>query len=782
MLSKEMKNMAFDSVNVTLRPIKFAFLVNPNHKPSFYKAIQISSFAWGGVYNPIIPCYSTTEEKKMGVKAQDIITNYIDAFDPDFLIPISKIPKRIALDAYEIEIIPCSEVISDIENNSIMTAGIGLFELMDYIYEKEFKFVRRVPYDISFPQPGKQYSLFLNSLFGSVSRKSINFAKNRYKEHMEINIPECSLNRYFEFMSNDFFTLSRINRYDIKPIRMNYHSSWQCIFLMDASDKKDILEFWNLRAMGFSVLPIAKQVLRNDLIWETIASFLDDNYFPLRNNPNLFHCASIISSSSLPEEDMNDFFSFLKKSRPQNYFQGKYSRSAYPDISEKKKTQINRKVCCAFESIKEEYETDITDRVSIKSPSAKMAWKYDGKYPKYANDVTFGYIGDEEEPLAKVIPRYKGMNEIIGWFSGEWRISNNGLTFFPPYAESRISLKIPTSEHVIKHWLKLNGWNTEISRAGKIAKQMLKQLGGISWIPFIVRERLIELLNQISGKGCISEKDLRAKINELLNKEKTDLGNTENIISHLLEQKIFQLGIQIKCPICNRHLWIPLVSFPPEIECTDCLSKFPIPTHAPAKQMPWAYRICGPFSIPGYAHGSYSVLLTLNFLKSPRDRDIAPMLSFDVKMKPSFEIDLCLFVREDSFYNVGYNIVFVECKSYDRFKEEDIERMGLVARKFPGAIIAFSTFNNSLSGEEEDLLKLFVEKTRQKRERHVPVNPVLILTGNELFSSRDLTQKWELLSKRHKKFAESVYSMELVDFCNITQQVYLKMDSWNNYE
>ena len=49
--------MAYGTVNVRLRPIKLAFLVNPNDKNSLLKAIEINTFLWGGMYNPIIPTY-----------------------------------------------------------------------------------------------------------------------------------------------------------------------------------------------------------------------------------------------------------------------------------------------------------------------------------------------------------------------------------------------------------------------------------------------------------------------------------------------------------------------------------------------------------------------------------------------------------------------------------------------------------------------------------------------------------------------------------------------------
>ena len=50
--------MAFGDITVTLRPIKFAFLVNPLESKQLDRVIRTSLFLWGGLHNPIIPSLS----------------------------------------------------------------------------------------------------------------------------------------------------------------------------------------------------------------------------------------------------------------------------------------------------------------------------------------------------------------------------------------------------------------------------------------------------------------------------------------------------------------------------------------------------------------------------------------------------------------------------------------------------------------------------------------------------------------------------------------------------
>ncbi len=47
--------MAHISAVVTLRPIRFAFLVKPNDSKRLLEIFQINTCLWGGKFNPIIP-------------------------------------------------------------------------------------------------------------------------------------------------------------------------------------------------------------------------------------------------------------------------------------------------------------------------------------------------------------------------------------------------------------------------------------------------------------------------------------------------------------------------------------------------------------------------------------------------------------------------------------------------------------------------------------------------------------------------------------------------------
>ena len=85
----------FGNVNLKVRPLRLAFLVEPKNKAHIKDAMALSSTLWGGVSFPIIPIYSRMP-KTWGdgpikpPKAKEVISGYIEAFDPDVIVNFSE--------------------------------------------------------------------------------------------------------------------------------------------------------------------------------------------------------------------------------------------------------------------------------------------------------------------------------------------------------------------------------------------------------------------------------------------------------------------------------------------------------------------------------------------------------------------------------------------------------------------------------------------------------------------------------------------------------------------
>ena len=90
---------------------------------------------------------------------------------------------------------------------------------------------------------------------------------------------------------------------------------------------------------------------------------------------------------------------------------------------------------------------------------------------------------------------------------------------------------------------------------------------------------------------------------------------------------------------------------------------------------------------------------------------------------------------------------------------------------FPGAILVFATLNKSLSEKEKIILRRVVNRSRKYRKNNRPFNPVLILTGKELF----LESLWD---SHLDKWGPA---RDLFELCDLTQQLHLDVDSWDQW-
>ena len=82
--------MVTGSLTSKLRPIRIGFVISPWDRAAALEAMRISSFLWGGTYNPIIPYHQRLDRRSrffMGAKsAQEVFDGYLQAYDPDFVV------------------------------------------------------------------------------------------------------------------------------------------------------------------------------------------------------------------------------------------------------------------------------------------------------------------------------------------------------------------------------------------------------------------------------------------------------------------------------------------------------------------------------------------------------------------------------------------------------------------------------------------------------------------------------------------------------------------------
>lgn len=254
-----------------------------------------------------------------------------------------------------------------------------------------------------------------------------------------------------------------------------------------------------------------------------------------------------------------------------------------------------------------------------------------------------------------------------------------------------------------------------------------------------------------------------------------ELSKRGNLYEYLVPKGVFKLGLSIQCPRCLRHSWFPLETVRDTFSCPRCLNAFS--ALGTVENSAWTFKTAGPFSVPHYADGAYSVLLTLSFFDNRYFSSLhtTPVLSFraDGPDGTTLEADLASFWQDVAFGERKHGILFGECKTYDRFRARDFKRMDQLAKNFPGAMLVFSTLRKSLAPEEIKAISRIAKRGRKHWRSERPINPVLVLTGTELLGHSKPPYCWE--ESLRKKFG---HVRGLIGLCDATQQIYLGLASW----
>lgn len=775
--------MTIGTLTQKLRPIRIAFLVNPMNKESVQSAIHINSLLWGGMFNPLIPCYKRlpkiwSKHKAKSETAISVIKGYVEGFDPDFFVNLSAYSAA-ELSIKEGRIIRVEDFLKSFREDSAPTIGAGIFEVLNQFIYDELRFIRKHTIDFIKPKLVGPHKLFLSSIFGNLGEFDSPFY-NGYLRDFDAKEVGVSIENYQEYTKPGYMFVKRLGTEYLKQrLRGDF------LFYLDASNVLDVIDFWNLRSAGFNVTPVAKQSKNIEAVKSLVENTIENAYRPYRHNKDMYHQALFIKSRSTKESDLKDFLKSLSINKTEDRKEIKFGyQHWYPRIwSEWARRNTQEKIVPAYSKEKDTELLGGQSNFTVKVLDPEFDIFYaNTSGPRFVNEIDSRIYG-HGDLLAQAIPLGgEHLSRAVGKYSlREWRISKTGPVYFSNHKKWSINYEPPLAEEVMKAWFKEQGWNVVLSPSGKIAKQMINQLGGIWGINNLKYEKLIELFQDLNNKGFVSENDFKARIARIVNEDDVWI-KRDQFIQNLLKKNIFQLGVQIICPTCTQKTWYSLEDISNEVQCASCLNGFKIQSIG-LDDKQWAYKATGTFGLPKQAYGAYSVLLTLYALTRNHHERVTPILSFDAnKGSKHIEADLCLFTEKEFMDEAIQELVFAECKTYNQFEKKDIERMKTLANEFPGAVLVFATMRKNLTSAEKNLIKPLVSSGRRHWKSEQPYNPVVILTGTELFSKQEIPYCWKDIEGRAGEIEKSHFNpRSLSNIADATQQIYLDMKPYHEW-
>jgi len=788
------------TASVRIRPIRFGFVVDPGDLPTLRKVFQVNTVLWGGVYNFIIPAFRRVparyrERYGKNASAKTMVNGLVDAFQPDFLVE-TKHGAAAGL-VFDGNRIISMEQLTSRDDRGRCAFGIDVRSLCADLYRDTYRFVQRHPLKVVVPHPTvRRYDMLFAAAFGEFpSEGPLADCLGHYSGAFDAKDETISPKDIHSLFSPEYLYPLRIGRHELETSR----SGWApdpMLFFMDERSPYDLIEYWNLRAIGWRIAPLPVS-LSNDLK-SFCEKFISDAHKPYPPPSNAFHMASFLCSRSFEIDRLQSFVGSLKRSidsqvsidpRVPRLWEewGRSADHAEPQVVTHQSKPVDAHVLGSGFHI----------RTAL---------------PKFITD--FEPFGAGEHACANVLESVPGGAEVIPWQTADMRALSDGLgdrtvwlgregivTTAGEYRKSRF-LRAPSPINVFSSFMQAHALKMELSSAGRVCEQVITALGGLHGIGLVASEDLLRLLDRLAHgdleleisddedvattpkRRVRSESVPYSKIQEVLGRTHAGDGRTaRGYLDMLLRSKVLTLGLKLPCPHCTQRSWYSLEDLASNLQCRRCLGEFPFPSTKPPRDA-WEYRVFGPFAVENFAEGSYCVAATLRFLSEEVASSCSWIPSFNLTGSgaKAAEADFGMFLRQNVFSHVrGPLLVLGECKTFGVFEKRDFRRARNLARLFPGATLCFATLRQSLKAAEKKAIAAIARAGRQSLKTGQQTNPVLVLTGTELFGQFKHPGFVEAYGSR-SEYARSVfYRRDLQEVCDFTQHIHLGMETYHEW-
>lgn len=789
------------NVDIRLRPIRFAFLVRPDDKEKLLKIFQINTCLWGGKYNPIIPFFTRRpnwwqRDGRGNENAKQIINGYLDFFEPDFIVEAeNNLADNFGFSSERI--LKLSDMFNFDSGRRREGYGLSVNELYKELYKKEFQYVRRHKFrTIHVEVTDNQFKSFSACCFGAFpTQRRLNYFKKNYKYVFDPEIIKLDGDALLElYESGGAASPLRMGSDDIEVD--NYNRNDPTLFILDANQPRDLLDLWNLRIIDSGIVPIPIQWI--DVLSPYCKKFVDENYRPLPGNPHgvMIRPRSLFSRS-IPTNDMENIFNtYLSIDR-----EGANMRQDwYPSFWRPTPDYMSG---LSRPTIKSSEKSD-SFTIDTEKPELRFEPLHPEFSEKYGNDFRWANVirlsdWSFKNQIASVFPINYRNPSIPKYGFGRDNIlsTSEGLVIFPKYKNLMEHWSLMDGTTALNTWFQDNNITATLSDAGRATQQIIQTLDGFSGVRSIAHPEIVKFLNMMARRPITRSAHYR-EFQQRINNVAQDSNWRGREFETLVEQKVVELGLEIKCNKCSSWNWNSINQLDYSLVCDHCLKEFDFPITNPAgsRTARWSYRVIGPFAFPDFAKGGYSAALAIRFFADALgsfDRSAVTWSSGQELELPDgkkSEADFILWYQRKRFRENDYptKIIFGEAKSFGRevFKDEDIAKMKLLASSFPGAVLVFATMKEAdqLSQDEIDRIKKLANWGREyDKERQQTRAPVILLTGTELFTPYHLEEVWKNKGGLHEKIIEPgwVRIEKLGTLADFTQQLYLGMESYGDW-
>ena len=788
--------MSTASASIRIRPIRFAFVIDPQDGAALREVFRVNTVLWGGAYNFIIPIFKKTparyrERFLKGPSATEFVNGLIDAFQPDFIVDMK--PGLMAGIQFDGKRIISIEQLTARDNQGRCSYGIDVRTVCAALYDETFRFVQRHPPKVVIPHSSNRHFefLFAATLGDFPANGAFTDCIDPFKGALDAKDETLTPVDFPRLFHQEYLYPLRVGNHNL----VGFQPGWRpdpILFYMDERSNYDLIEFWNLRAIGWRVKPLPSSLAQS--MKEYCEQFISDSHKPFPPPSNAYQRATFLCSRSFRWEALQSFVAGLK--RPSNdaiTIDPRFPR-LWEEWGRNADQADPQQVTHARKSVEANVSVDSLHVRTVVPDFVELS-RYAAREHACAN------VMESVPGGAAVIPwRSIELNTLTRQFADEkvW-LGREGIVTTAGESSFYRFLRAPSPINVFSAFAEDHKFVLSLSPAGQTCEQVIAALSGLQWIRLIADEGILKLLDRLAdGALEIEVADEEANTKRRVRMESAPYSYIQEVLmratgghadraakrlSALVRCGVLKLGMRIRCTECAQRSWYSLEELSSALKCQRCMRQFNLIVDSPPKDE-WAYRVFGPFAVENYAGGSYCVAIALQFLAE----EVAAASTWIPSFKMSradidCEADFGMFLRPTPFSHLkGPFLVFGECKTFGDFQEKDFNRARALARLFPGAVLCFATLKETLNATEKREISRVAQRGRTPLKTGQQANPVLVLTRVELFGQFKIGRFIDDYGDTRAPHARHVFmTRNLDEICDFTQQVHLGMEPYHSW-
>ncbi|MCR9171331.1 MAG: hypothetical protein NXI10_02485 [bacterium] len=771
-------------INQRVAPIKFCFLTRPNSKKSFDSAVGLSCALWGGFYSPIIPLYKNLSESfinglGISVPTETYYYNTLDNYNVDVIVYDDTLSEELVKEISDDRNIISFTQFKDKLIRGHSSNGIDIFQLLECLNENEFKYVRNDSLKISLPTFNKN-ALLIRTTIGALNEDIHKKINERFKDSKFYENPRIKQNYKPSETRLNAYGPYEISMYKLSIGREQGWYRASAIYVIKNNDLIDIQNFWNLRALGWNLIPLPIEELSQEYIIKLTCDFIE--WYVRNEGSTVMNILNVIPGIGINSKDAKKLNAFLNTCADKSKLKVQFANYNWkPRYWEDYQTLDADKAVSCFQYSSNEYDQHEVDHDYIRFEANDLPFKIENhgfRDTFYKVEIEMSFNDDSFLKAGAISDiTTADWNSIVGTYDRKkWRLTSKKVFHYVRSGDRRIQFQIPSAKDFYTEFFKHKGKTLEIHSNGKLAEEVIKNLGGLRGAYFLGKIETFEIISLFENGKVIEHQPLIGTIKRTF--KNNNNGHVESLIYTLLDDKIIELGAQLKCTVCHQKSFFLPNQLQNTMTCNVCRRSFELPSYNP-NEIKWAYRGIGPFSRNNKVGGLMTVFLCLNLFK----RELAdmfgaltPLAGFELKQegKEKLEVDLATLIKRSVGNDQGAELLLCECKTFNDFEQEDFNRMKMLGDDIPGSTLVFATLKDKLTKFEKDQLKLLVDHYRKGND-HRPINSIMILTRKELMPSEVYDALNEYESQMHAYHRNEGFISNLSE---LTLKKHLKIKTW----